>query len=52
MYTQCNVKEEEEMRRQTIGSFDIFQFVTSAMVASDFEGLRGYGTLEYEVVPI
>ncbi len=34
-------------------SFDKFQFGTSTMVASDFEGLRGYGTLEYEgQVPI
>ncbi len=31
-----------------VSSFDKFQFGTSAMVASDFEGLRGYGTLEYE----
>ncbi len=30
------------------GSFDKFQFGTSAMVASDFDGLGGYRTLEYE----
>ncbi len=37
------LKEDEQF-----GSFDKFYFGTSAMVASDFEGLRGYGTLEYE----
>ncbi len=41
-------KEEEERRRWTIGSFDKFQFGTSAMVASDFDGLGGYRTLAYE----
>ncbi len=30
------------------GSFDKLQFGTSAKVASDFDGLRGYRTLEYE----
>ncbi len=30
------------------GSFDKFQFGTSAMVASDFDGLGGYRTLAYE----
>ncbi len=38
----------EMKKKRTIGSFDKFQFGTSAMVASDFEGLRGYRTLEYE----
>ncbi len=36
-------KEDEQF-----GSFDKFQFGTSAMVASDFHGLGGYRTLEYE----
>ncbi len=37
-------KEEDEQ----FGSFDKFQVGTSAMVASDFDGLRSYRTLEYE----
>ncbi len=47
---QCwdSPSEKEERRRWTIWQFDKFQFGTSAMVASDFDGLRGYRTLEYE----
>ncbi len=41
-------KEDEQF-----GSFDEFQFGTSAMVASDFDSLGGYRTLAYEgQVPI
>ncbi len=40
--------KKKEVRNEQFGSFDKFQFGTSAMVASDFDGLRGYRTLEYE----
>ncbi len=40
--------KERRRRRWTIGRFDKFQVGTSVMVASDFDSLRGYRTLEYE----
>ncbi len=38
----------EIARLKKMNDFDNFQFSGSAMVASAFEGLSGYGTLEYE----
>ncbi len=50
--TYGSASEKEERRRKNkmnkLAVLTKFQFGTSAMVASDFEGLRGYGTLEYE----
>ncbi len=44
---------KRKKKEEQFGSFVEFQFGTSAMVASDFEGLCGYRTLEYEgQVPI
>ncbi len=46
-------RKKKKKEDEQFGSFVEFQFGTSAMVASDFEGLRGYRTLEYEgQVPI
>ncbi len=39
--------KKKKKKKEQFGSFDKFQFGTSAMVASNFEGLRGYRTLEY-----
>ncbi len=43
----CLKKKKKEDDEQ-FGSFDKFQFGTSAMIASDFDGLGGYRKLEYE----
>ncbi len=49
----ARLKRRRRRTKKMNGSFDKFQFGTSAKVASNFEGLRGYGTLEYEgQVPI
>ncbi len=46
---KCRLKKKKEEDELIIfGSFDKFQFGTSAMVASNFDGLGGYRTLEYE----
>ncbi len=44
----ARLKKKKKEEDKQLGSFDKFQFGTSAMVASDFDGLRGYGTVEYE----
>ncbi len=38
----------KKKKDEQLGGFDKFQFGTSAMVASDYEGLCGYRTLEYD----
>ncbi len=43
---RARLKKKKIEEDEQFGSFDEFQFGTSAMVASDFDGLGGYRTLE------
>ncbi len=47
-YGSVEIARLKKKKDEQVGSFDKFQFGTSAMVASDFDGLGGYRTLEYE----
>ncbi len=44
----ARLEKKKKKEEEQLGSFDKFQFGTSAMVASDFDGLGGYRTLAYE----
>ncbi len=41
IYGSFEISRLEKESKNRIGSFDKFQFGASAMVASEFEGLRG-----------
>ncbi len=47
-YGSVEIARLKKKEDEQFSTFDKFQFGTSAIVASDFDGLRSYRTLEYE----